>query len=121
LNGLSSGFAPHEAAVPDADVVGETSGAEKDDLAILIDDRTVTGLRPHHSTFQSDATTRHPFARTSSFYMSILHIRSDSPSLGPVSLQLVARRVILRSPANLVAHGAKRTLDAGHFGGLGRE
>jgi len=39
LNDLSSGFALHEAAVPDADVVDETSGAEKDDLAVLIDDR----------------------------------------------------------------------------------
>ena len=29
LDGLSSGFAPHEAAVSDADVVDETSRAEK--------------------------------------------------------------------------------------------
>jgi hypothetical protein len=49
----SSGFAPHEAAVPDVDVVDETSGAEKDDLAVLIDDRTVTGLSPHHSSLRS--------------------------------------------------------------------
>jgi hypothetical protein len=60
-----------EAAVPDADV-DETSGAEKDDLAILIDDRTVTGISPHHSSFPSDATTRHPFAPC-----------SDSPSVWP--------------------------------------
>jgi hypothetical protein len=92
LNDLSSGFALHEAAVPDADVVDKTSGAEKDDLAVLIDDRTVTGLSPHHSSLQSDATTRHPFARTSSFYntfaLILLHF-------GPVSLRLVA---LLRHP-----------------------
>jgi hypothetical protein len=66
------GLAPHEAAVPDADVVDETSGAEKDDFAVLIDDRTVTDLSPHRSSFQSGANN----AASVRPYIVILHVHS---------------------------------------------